>query len=364
MTDVEKTANGMTTNEAAKIAEKNEKNDVKHVTTPSIPKRRKAGRPRKTHTTPAKNTDTGEQEGENCVCKEYYPLEISIACDNCTVYWHLCCVGLKGLTKEMLEALERWDCPNCFYCPHKSSDVKTPNMATISADDNRTLTTLIKEELNLINPVIRYTIQEAIRNALPHDICTKGDVKSVMEESTGHAVKTYAQAAAVTQKKVLDEMSLAQASKNVVEQVVHKMDVDKIEREKRVRNVVVNKVPESKSKESNLRNKEDLKFCLETLEIPKEDIECCYRAGRKDSDDSKCSDEFCRPLVIKMVDQPAADYWCNLGKGYKTESGHYLNPDLCKADRKASFLAREERRKRRNGSEAKKDASKPEKTDL
>jgi hypothetical protein len=352
----EKPANDMSNGAVKNVSEEQnapEKDDVNLVTTPVLPKGRPRGRPRKTHTTPAKKPDSAEEEGENCVCKNYYPEEISIACDNCEVYWHLCCVGLKGLTNEMLKALERWECPNCFYCPHKCADVKTPILNTVSADETNQL---IKQ----LNPVIRFTIQEAIRIAIPDALCNKGDITAIMDNCTDHAVKTYAKAAAVTQKKVLDEMSLAQASKKVVEEVVHKMDVDKIEREKRLRNVVVNKVPESKDTDSKRRNEEDLKFCVETLEIPTNDIETCYRAGRKDSDDGKGGD-YCRPLVIKMVDQTAADYWCDFGKGFKTVDGHYINPDLCKADRKASFLAREEKRKRRNGANPTTDA--PKKTD-
>ena len=34
------------------------------------------------------------------------------------------------------------------------------------------------------------------------------------------------------------------------------------------------------------------------------------------------------------------------GKGLQTESGHWINNDLCSADRRANFLACEEKRKR------------------
>ena len=62
-------------------------------------------------------------------------------------------MGLKGLTEEMVNSLERWHCPRCFVCslvePKKTAD----------GAENRTLQLLIKEELHLINPVIRSTIQ-------------------------------------------------------------------------------------------------------------------------------------------------------------------------------------------------------------
>ena len=37
--------------------------------------------------------------------------------------------------------------------------------------------------------------------------------------------------------------------------------------------------------------------------------------------------------------------WTRNGKGLQTESGHWINNDLCSADRRANFLTREERRK-------------------
>lgn len=62
---------------------------------------------------------------------------------------------------------------------------------------------------------------------------------------------------------------------------------------------------------------------------------------------------FCRPLIIQMTDEKAVSYWTEQGRGHKTdyklECGDfiYINPDLCNADRKARFLARQEGKRRR-----------------
>ena len=149
-------------------------------------------------------------------------------------------------------------------------------------------------------------------------------------------------------KRFLDEMSAVQASKSVVEEVTRKLDNDKIEREKRKLNVCVMDIPESSKSEARHRNEDDYNFCVEKLGMDKKVIKSCYRAGKKSSDSS-----FCRPIIIKMANQEAVDYWTDHGRGWRTDyklaSGKfvYLNPDLCKADRTANFLARQERRKRR-----------------
>ena len=40
-------------------------------------------------------------------------------------------------------------------------------------------------------------------------------------------------------------------------------------------------------------------------------------------------------------------YDTDRGKGYLTDSGYWVNRDLCEADRKANFLVRSEWRKRK-----------------
>ena len=323
MTDDEKTPNDMTENGEVKSEKK------------------KPGRPKKpVKKSPEKNmSDTSELF---CPCKSYIPSEISIACENCSMYWHLCCVGLKGLTDEMTQSLERWECPNCFYSPY-TRGTRTLSTSPSSAD-NRTLQVMLKEELHLMTPVIRVTVEDAMRRALPDNICSKEDIKTLLDDSNNKAVKSYAEVTATSQKKVIEEMSIAQASKTVVEEVARKMDVDKIEREKRKFNVCVMGVPDSTREEAKHRNGDDYRFCINTLEIAKGDIAKCYRAGRPDS--SKPT-SYCRPLIVEMVDEQAVSYWTNCGKGYRTDSDHYINMDLCNADRKAHFLARQEAKRRR-----------------
>ena len=295
---------------------------------------RQAGR-KKVIKSPVKNLTTqneGEVGYDYCPCKQYLTGELSLACENCGKYWHLCCVGLRGLTEDMVAALENWQCQDCYMCPHS---YKEKSLSVPSSSDCGTISVMVRNELKAIQPVIKVTVENAVRNMLTNSVCSKDDVKEV--------VKSYAEVTEQSQKKALQQAASAQSSKAVVETVVRKLDADKVEREKRRSNVVVLSAPEP-SKDSSVDQKKakDTEFCTTVLKIPSSDIEACWRAGKLDESNS----DYCRPLVIKLKDEAMVKDWTKDGKGHKTESGHWINKDLCAADRKANFLAREERRKR------------------
>ncbi|KAL5251536.1 hypothetical protein ACHWQZ_G017041 [Mnemiopsis leidyi] len=174
-----------------------------------------------------------------------------------------------------------------------------------------------------------------VRNILSKSVCSKEDVEGV--------VKSYAAVARESQKEVIQQAALAQSSKKVVESVVRQMDADKVEREKRRSNVVVLSAPEpEKEASAEQKKKEDKNFCSNVLGIPLKDVETCWRAGKIDVS----KPDYLRPLVIKLKSEGLVEEWTKDGKGYKTESGFWINKDLCAADRKANFLAREQRRTR------------------
>ena len=250
-----------------------------------------------------------------------------IECATCNQWYHVSCVALNGLDQKMVTALSNWECILCFK-------------PSFCLPDDTTLKVVEKNILKVVETAVKETIENS-------DLCRKSEVEKIVKENASKAIKTYSEATASSQKKVLDEMSAIQASKSVIEEVTRKLDTDKVEREKRRSNVCVLGIKESTRDSANLRNGDDYRFCVEELGIERKDIDSCFRAGIKNSDPN-----YCRPLIVKMVDQAAADYWTNYGRGWKTnhqlDSGKfvYLNPDLCKADRNANFLAREERRKR------------------
>ncbi|KAL5247960.1 hypothetical protein ACHWQZ_G017208 [Mnemiopsis leidyi] len=295
-------------------------------------KTRQAGR-KKVVKSPSETSSTqneGEVDYSYCPCKEYIDGELSVGCENCGEYWHLCCVGLRGLTMEMVALLENWQCQDCYRCPH-SYLKKSPSVPSLS--DCGTIKVMVRDELNAIQPVIKVTV--TVRNILSKSVCSKDDIQNV--------VKSYAEVTQESQKKVIQQVSVAQSSKAVAENVIRKLDADKVEREKRKSNVIVLKAPEPK-KDSTAEQKrtKDNEFCTSVLKIPSSDIEVCWRAGKLD----ESKPDYCRPLVIKLKDEALVKEWPKEGKGHRTESGHWINQDLCAADRRANFQAREERRKR------------------
>ncbi|KAL5263730.1 hypothetical protein ACHWQZ_G008940 [Mnemiopsis leidyi] len=84
-----------------------------------------------------------------------------------------------------------------------------------------------------------------------------------------------------------------------------------------------------------LKAKEDKNLCTSVLGIPAKDIKVCWRAGKAD----ESNPNYRRPLVIRLKDEELVKEWTKDGRG------HWINRDLCAADRKANFLSREERRK-------------------
>ena len=295
---------------------------------------RQAGR-KKVVKSPVKNSTThneGEVSYEYCPCNEYLSGELSLACENCGKYWHLCCVGLKGLNEDMVALLENWQCQDCYRCLHSYTE---KSLSVPSSSDCGSIKVMVRDELNAIQPVIKVTVENAVRNMLTNTVCSKEDIKDV--------VKSYAAVTEQSQKKALQHAATAQSSKAVVETVVRKLDADKVEREKRCSNVVVLSAPEpSKDSSTDQKKAKDKEFCTSVLKIPSTDIEACWRAGKID----ESNPDYRRPLVIKFKDEELVKDWTKDGKGHKTESGHWINRDLCAADRKANFLAREERRKR------------------
>ena len=292
---------------------------------------RQAGR-KKVVKSPVKNSSNQNEGYDYCPCKEYLTGELSLACENCGKYWHFCCVGLKGLTEQMVGLLENWQCQDCYRCPYSYKE-KSPSVP--SSSDCGTIKVMVRDELIAIQPVIKVTVENAVRNMLTNSVCSKDDIEEV--------VKSYAEVTEQSQKKVLQHAASAQSSKAVVETVVRKLDADKVEREKRRSNVVVLSAPEpSKDSSADQKKAKDTKFCTSVLKIPSSDIEACWRAGKLD----ESNPDYCRPLVIKLKDEAMVKDWTKDGKGHKTESGYWINKDLCAADRKANFLAREERRKR------------------
>ncbi|KAL5258396.1 hypothetical protein ACHWQZ_G009035 [Mnemiopsis leidyi] len=264
-----------------------------------------------------------------CPCKKYIVGEFSVGCEQCEKFWHYGCVGLKGLTEEMGGLLENWLCPDCFKSPHSYKEVALISSENDSVE-NRAVRAIIKEELQLFVPKLTNSLNDVINGNT--------------EKTVNKAVHLYSEVTAKSQKKVIEDLSTAKASENVISKVQTKMHTDAYERNLRKHNLCVLRVPESKKATSKERQEEDAKFCLESLKIEKKDFISCHRAGKPDPQ----KPDYFRPLIIKTADEESVNYYSNHGKGWK-ESSYWINLDLCRADREIRFLARKERKKRQDG---------------
>ena len=78
------------------------------------------------------------------------------------------------------------------------------------------------------------------------------------------------------------------------------------------------------------------------MKLKNEDILKCWRAGKID----KNKVEYCRPLIIQLVDEDLVDEWTRNGRGILTETGFVSTKISVMLIAKQIFLMRKERRKR------------------
>ena len=268
-----------------------------------------------------------------CLCGKRVRSAVWICCCICNQWFHCDCVSLGGLTKESVEGILKWECYQCFRPSFLAETDKT-------LADKQLIRKIVKEEFSA---VVREELNVAFKG-----VCTKADVKTAM--------KTYADILKDENKEVIKATSGPAA----IKEVCKTLNVEQIEREKKKKNVIVSNISEPPT---NLNGEErkthDMRYLCHELDMEKEEIVTCFRTGKiqMESDGSLKP----RPVVVVFKKEETATLWHNDKKGTKTGS-HWINADLCRADREAQFFARDERRKRRKQWEEKK-KSETEKTE-
>ena len=197
---------------------------------------------------------------------------------------------------------------------------------------------VMKQELKIVVDELKDTMKDAATTAITK--ATPNVVSSVVEQT-----KTYAAAAQENQKRLVEEVKSAATSTHLVEKICQKMDNDSVQREMKKANILISNVPEPDSTLPGKDKKEaDIVYLCKNFEIERNEIINCFRTGTMKKDSS--GEPIPRPIVAVMLDEETARYWHNEGKGYRIGSS-WINPDLCRVDRENQFLARQERRKRR-----------------
>lgn len=135
------------------------------------------------------------------------------------------------------------------------------------------------------------------------------------------------------QSKLVEKSILANKQKQAVEN---------IERQKRLRNVILRNVPESTKTNVTDCDQYDKNYVMTCLELQSDDITTVYRVGEKKEAKGP------RVLVAVLTTPELARKQHNYGRGRPIFDGnrvkHWVNPDLIKEDRIANYKAREHRR--------------------
>ena len=339
----------------------------------------------------------------DCPCGESNPQTTAkVDCISCHQIWHAECLGMGGVTEEMVRTWVDWVCPFCFVDswpgvvrsrPGKEPSVGSSQevvkeeeldrpvtlrelkeelvafrgkMKVDSIADNKacsrgldsktcgTLKTIFKDELHAINPVLRVTVSEAVQVAVTAAV--ESNVKNQFVEQK----KTFADMArglndTIAKKAGMDKDMLTEVFRtengDMLEKTEQNLNREQWEREVRKKNVVIRKLPECKSEDAKARFTHDMNWLTEEAGVEKNDIVKCYRPGRR-------SEMKIRPLICVLKTEELVQKYTNYGKGFKISNGDddeddgtkdamFINIDLSPADQLADFRARQVRKANR-----------------
>ena len=127
-----------------------------------------------------------------------------------------------------------------------------------------------------------------------------------------------------------------------------------MEREKRKKNITLRDIKEPTADSAGDKKQEDINEVKRILGLDDGDIEQVYRAGKLEDATEEDPTPRARPLVIRLKTPEMATAMHGYGRGRKfrdpdSEEDIWVNPDLIDCDRKANYLARKERNKRKRG---------------
>ena len=238
-------------------------------------------------------------------------------------------MGLKGLASKTVEELPDWRCPRCIM-------KKMGSTMSIIQDT-------VKTELEKAVPKIVKSVVEATVKAKEFQR-TFADVAAGRAE---HMEKKVERTVEKTMQSAIKENQQA-----ILQKATEKQDADHFERERRKRNIVIKNVRESKMNTADGRFNSDVSKILQLIEVEKEDIITCYRAGAKRTNGDP------RLLIVTLATPYLAQHCHNYGSGRKMETNGdkkdiWINEDRTKADRDADYRARKLKRERRAEMESK-----------
>ena len=332
-----------------------------------------------------KDCDCGEQVDcghamrsvKFCPCYEAFGKEretamlgaTEIQCRQCKIWWHCECAGIKGLNNDAIQLVESWNGPCCFVLSPFIAKVLRPVEDSEAELEKPVTLKVLKEELTMLQGKLKLDRLNDASQSPPSTSRNKGQcattelmikqqlhaygpviratVKDVVEGHSSHMEKSWAAIAAQAKKATsLDKEALTEVLEEreakTIEKTQMKWSATEIDREKRRKNIVIRKVPESKSDDGKERMKYDMDFLDEYCGIDANEIQRCFRAGQRDPTGKKD-----RALIVVLETEALAKELTNDGDGLQVESGYWINRDQCPADAHAGFLARQAGKQRR-----------------
>ena len=257
-----------------------------------------------------------------CPCGDTNPLTTSkVDCIRCKQVWHAECLGIGGVSEDLVGTWINYLCPFCFVEQWGSRPGGNKAVAVGNDADECKVVTLkeVREELTMLHGKIRAdlfalpknvgkggidarscdTIKVMLKDELHQ---TSGMMAAQIEEKVSKSIteKTKLWSSLLKAKTTVtvdDDMLNHIVNKTADHQVevteIKNCDTD-LQRKRRVRNVVIKKVMECSAKDAKKRMEYDMKILTDVIGIGKDEIVTCFRAGRKTENADPATP---RPLV-------------------------------------------------------------------
>ena len=201
-----------------------------------------------------------------------------------------------------------------------------------------------------VNDVIEKLTTQVERLEKQNTMVTEDEIfPKLIDEAVAKSQKKWADLFDTNKEEIKRQTTEVKKQTKLVEKSIleqkQKQAVENIERQKRVRNIIINNIPESEDTEKK-QSEHDAEIVANLLNIGKDKISSVCRAGIK-----KTAGENAQPrkLLIMLSSPELAQQLHDYGRGKpildeNNKPKYWVNPDLIKSDRFANFNARQQRR--------------------
>jgi predicted nuclease with TOPRIM domain len=207
-----------------------------------------------------------------------------------------------------------------------------------SAPDQEAFQKEIREEVKKTLPVILKSVVTEVTNEKKFTTTWANVIKGSQVDMKEAVDKTF---------KATLESALKENQGEIVEKTIMKQEADQYEKDRRSRNIVITKLPESTKSEIPQKVADDKQFIVSDLNIPECKIIKCYRAGPPLGQGSNETRTEPRPLIVVLESPTLAKEYHKYGNGSRilvNEKELWINQDFTRTERNANYEARKARK--------------------